>query len=312
MVRFVAALPQKGTFVHHGRWYTEFLAHVRRVRPSGPCRAECEPLCTRADAGVRDGRYRIPVLPETASEVLRLSQDPGANIDRIVGLIESEQAITARLLSMANSPLFRGNSAFRSGKEAVIRLGLRTVRDLVMQAVVMAKVFDVARFLPRMKELRAHATGVAFACRALETASRRKDDWAFMAGLLHDLGKPTLLSVIADDKSVDKVQPGAIEELLAIRHAVVGAVVAERMKLPEPIVRTIARHHEAESENDLLPALVASGDQLWRAAVDGDAESRARFVGSPGTVSLGIEPDRLERVFAQMVEAVPTCLAAAA
>jgi len=308
------ALPQKGTFVHHGPWYAEYLTHVRLVRPSGVCREQSEPLCARIDARVRDGSYRVPVLPEIAAAVLRLSQDPGAHIDRIVALLDREPGIMARLLSLSNSPLFRGNSTFRSGKEAVIRMGLRTVRDLVMQAVVMAKVFDVPRFLPMMKELRAHATGVAFACRSLEVAARRKDDWAFMSGLLHDLGKPTLLALIASDRAVDHVQPGAIDELVSIRHAAVGAVVAERMNLPGPIIRAIARHHSFDParQDDYLSVLVASGDLLWRAALDGHSESVGAFVGAACTQLLGIDADRLDRLVSQMVEAAPACLAAAA
>jgi putative nucleotidyltransferase with HDIG domain len=308
------AVPLKGTAVHHGRWYTEFLTHIRLVRPTGPCREQCDPVCQRADARVRDGHYRVPVLPETAAAVLRLSQDPAVHIDRIVELLEREQAVVTRLLALANSPLFRGNTAFRSGKEAVIRLGLRTVRDLVMQAVVMAKVFDVPRFLPRMKELRAHATGVAFASRALEAASPRKSDWAFMAGLLHDLGKPTLLALVAADKAVDQLQPGAVEELLEIRHSLVGAVVAERMNLPAPLVVAIARHHmfDADKPENLLSAMVASAELLWRAALDRTPENCRAFIEAPGTRALGIGADRLDRAIAQMADAAPACLSAAA
>jgi HD-like signal output (HDOD) protein len=306
-------LPARGAFVHHGRWYTEFLVHVRLARPSGACRAESEPLCNRVDAAIRDGRYRVPVLPDTATEILRLTQDPGVHIERIVALLEREQAITARLLALANSPMFRGTSAFRSGKDAVIRLGLKTVRDLVMQGVVMSKVFDVQRFIPRMKDLRVHATGVAFAGRTLEAVAGRKNDWAFMAGLMHDLGKPTLLALIADVKNIDAVHQGALDELLALRHAAAGAVVAERMNLPAPIVRSIARHHafDVGDAEDELSVFVSAGDLLWRAAVDGRRESRDRLVDSVSAQRLGIGPDRVDRALAQMIDAKAVCTAAA-
>jgi len=292
----------------------EFLTHVRTARPTEPHRVECEAICNRADAAIRDGRYKVPVLPETATQLLRLSQDPAASIDRIVGLLEREPGVAARLLSLANSPMFRGTSALRSGKDAVIRLGLKVVRDLVMQAAVMGKVFDVPRFLPQMKDLRAHATGVAFACRALESVARRKNDWAFMAGLMHVLGKPVLLSLIADDKGAGAAAPGAVAGLLDLRHAMAGAVVAERMKFPEPIVRCIARHHSFDVGNpeDELSVFVTAGDLLWRAALEGSPQSRESLINSPSTLRLGIDAARADRALAQMVEAVQTCMAAAA
>jgi HD-like signal output (HDOD) protein len=302
-------IPQKGSFVHHGRWYQEFLTHVRLVRPG----AECEDLCNRLDARVRDGAFKVPVLPETAQEVLWLSRDPDASLDRIVGLIERDAAIAVRLVALANTPMFRGKSAFRSGKEAVVRLGLTTVRDLVMQAVVTAKVFDVPQFLPRMKALRADATGVAFATRTIAAASPRQDEWGFMAGLLHDLGEVVLLGLIAGERGWDAIPRDAIDDLLELRHAAVGAVVAERMKLPEPIVGAIALHHDFEISraDHLLPALVSTGDLLWRAALAGGTEQRLAFVTAPALTSLGIDPARADRLVDEMAAIAPACSALA-
>jgi HD-like signal output (HDOD) protein len=300
-------IPQKGTFVHHGRWYHEFVTHVRLVCPS----AACEDLCNRVDAKIRDGAFKVPVLPETAQEVLWLSRDPDASLDRIVRLIERDAAIAVRLLALANSPMFRGQSAFRSGKEAVVRLGLKTVRDLVMQAVVAAKVFDVPAFLPRMKALRADATGVAFASRAIMAVASRKDEWAFMAGLLHDLGEVILLGLVAGERGWEAVPAAAVDELLELRHAAVGAVVAERMNLPEPVVDAIALHHDftAARPEHLLPALVGTGDLLWRAARVGRLEDRVAFVTAPALSELDIDAASADQLVDEMAGAVPTCQA---
>lgn len=297
--------------VPKGRWFDEFVTHSRLVRPPAEHGPECQRLCDAVDAGVRKGGYPLPVLPETASEVLFLCQAPDANLDRIVGLLDGEPGITARLLSLANSPLFRGHAVFRTGREAVVRLGLRTVRDLFMQAIVMANVFRVPRFVPRMRELRAHATGVAFACRALEGVTQVKDHFAFLAGLLHDLGKPTLLYLIADTD--DRAAVDAVEEILAIRHARVGAVVAERLRLPEPIVRSVARHHafDPAQADDRLPTFVAAGELLWKAALDRTPKSRTAIADSNVARILGLPAGRVDGLIEQVAAIAGTCQAAA-
>jgi HD-like signal output (HDOD) protein len=297
-------LAQKANFVHHGVWYTKFLEHIQRDRPS----PRSEELCNRVDGKIRDGSYKLPVLPQAAAEVLQLSRDANVSIDRVVKLLDSEPALTARLLATANSPLFRGRVELRSGKEAVVRLGLRTVCDLVMQAVAMSKVFEAPLFKPQMVELKVHATCVAFACRSLEAASPRKDEWAFMAGLLHGLGKATLLAILSQQQGIDAVHPAVIDEVLALRHAAVGAVVVERMKLSDRLAVAIARHHDADAVDpaDVLPRIVAAGHLLANAALGARPEDAHAFLTAPSTQVLGLHYAKLERLVAEMAEAAPS------
>ena len=301
--------PQKGTFAP-GRWSTEFLSHVRLARPTG---AECEALCDQIDRAIRDGAYKLPVFPKVAIEALQLSQDPDVTLDRIVGLLESEVAISARLLAVCNSPFYRGPSTFRSTKEVVVRLGLLQVRDVILQAVLMARVFEVPCFTTRMEEVRTQAIGVAHACRWLEVALPYREDWAFIGGLLRDLGKVVLLDILARQKRPEAVPPAMIDELLAIRHAAVGAVAAERLNLPEQISRAIAHHHDfnAASPEDRLPTLVAAGELLWTAGLEAKPEGREAFTTAPATRALRLSEPWLHRLVDRMAEAVPACAAAA-
>jgi len=299
-----AYLAQKGNFVNHGVWYMKFLEHLQRDRPS----AQSESLCNHVDGKFRDGAYKLPVLPQVATEVMTLSRDPNVPVDKIVKLLDSEAALTARLLATANSPMLRGRTEMRSGREAVVRLGLRTVCDLVMQAVAMSKVFEVPLFKPRMVDLKIHATCVAFACRSLEAASPRKDQWAFLAGLLHDLGKATLLAVLSQHKGIEAVPAALVDEVLALRHAAVGAVVVERMKLSDRLSAAIAQHHSADAAdpNDVLPRIVAAGGLLTKAALGGSPDDLKAFLTAPSTQVLGIHYSRLEKMVTELAEAAPS------
>jgi HD-like signal output (HDOD) protein len=97
--------------------------------------------------------------------------------------------------------------------------------------------------------------------------------------------------------------------LLELRHAAVGAVVAERMNLPEPVVDAIALHHDftAARPEHLLPALVGTGDLLWRAARVGRLEDRIAFVTAPALSELDIDAPSADRLVDQMGQIAPAC-----
>jgi len=303
-------VPERGPPVRQGSWYTHFLANAHQVRPSN---AACDELCDRVDGHVRDGAYALPILPEVASEALQLSHDPDVALDRMVDRLERDPVISARLLATANSPLYRGSSPFQSLQQVIVRLGFREVRDMIVQVALMTEVFVVPRFKPRMMQLRTDAIGVAHACRWLEMVSPRTEEWAFIGGLTRDLGKVTILAILAQQAEPQARDPAIVEELLAIRHAAVGAVVAERLRLPEPVVRAIARHHDFDTVRveDRLPVLVAAGELLWHAVLQGTPEGRKAFATAPATRSIGLDPAWADRLVDRMVELVPACVAEA-
>ena len=80
-------------------------------------------------------RVVSPSLPEVAVQVRKLVNDPNANTRQIARLIGTDAALTARLMKMVNSPLYRGQEKIENIQNAVTRLGSAQVRNLVLQRV---------------------------------------------------------------------------------------------------------------------------------------------------------------------------------
>lgn len=201
---------------------------------------------------ITTGAYKTPVLPEAAIEALKLSRYALASLERIEQLIASDPPLAAKLLSLANCPVYRGLEPFRSLRAAMVRLGLECTREVLGQAVLASHVFDVPEFQQSLADVAMESTAVAVASAELATQSGSGEDYAFMAGLLHDLGKAIVLQIFAKNPLGLSAPEAVVKEIVEGEHARAGDLAARKMRLAEPLVCAIARHHE------------------WRAGVPGD------------------------------------------
>ncbi len=214
----------------------------------------------------------LPTLPAVAVRLVQLTTDKYANARQIVSLIESDPALTAKILKLAR----RADSgirpdAARTVERAVVMLGFDTVRNTVLSI----KVFEV--FGPdtdhpdaspfNRQDFWKHSLAVGCAAKLLATSLSKKLDpeEAFVCGLLHDLGKVALDSILPKsyNRVVDiaRTQRAAISDvenrLLGMDHTVVGRRLGMRWALPESIISTMWLHHQ---DPEILPRAVPGRD----------------------------------------------------
>ena len=75
--------------------------------------------------------YRPPTLPQVALQLLKVARDDHTSISRIVSVLEKDAVLTGRVLRLVQSPLYAGMTPVKSLQQAVVRLGLSTLRDAV-------------------------------------------------------------------------------------------------------------------------------------------------------------------------------------
>ncbi|MCP5043071.1 MAG: HDOD domain-containing protein, partial [bacterium] len=154
--------------------------------------------------------YQPPTLPSVAADLLSLSQQPDVDFKDVVKLLEQDSMIAGRVLKMVQSPIYSGASKLASLDDALVRLGLKTLRDLVMQISRNMRVFKSQDYGDTMDLLRRHSMMTAHLSKVVCKYTAIEGEYAFMAGLLHDVGIAGTLLALSDRKPPKKPAPDLI------------------------------------------------------------------------------------------------------
>lgn len=195
-------------------------------------------------------------LPTTVSRALHLLDEPDVTINQIVSVLSMDQAITARLLKLANSAYYGRPAAASTLHEAVMRLGFKRTKNLLF-ALTYSTLLSrrVAGYNLGRGELWQHSVAVAMvAPRIAERVAYHAPDEAYIAGLLHDIGKLMLdqyftinwEQLLESSREYNLSIIETEERLLGMNHAQVGGELARKWDLPLCLVEAIAYHHTPE------------------------------------------------------------------
>ena len=195
----------------------------------------------------------LPTLPSLYLELTNEINKDDPSISKISQLVASDLAATARILQLANSPLFGLRTQVSNASQAVRLLGLDTVRALVLSSQVFTKF--KAKILGEADLMCLWQHSIATAANAkkialLEKADQRFVDDSFTAALLHDVGKLALASMLPEKYEIvlstakrDGAGLAKVEnEILGCNHAGVGAYLLGLWGLPDRIVDAVAWH----------------------------------------------------------------------
>ncbi len=267
----------------------------------------------------------LPTLPHVVSQVLEKTRNQDANLDEVVGLISTDQALVSSFLKLVNSAFYGFSRRITTLKQAITLLGFRSVRNIVVNAGVVG-IFRKRTFNNQYRfRLWDHSVACAVAARALaqKTGYKAKEE-AFTAGLLHDIGKVVIDQYAPKDSAaiMKRVDAGesardAETEILGADHTKIGAWISERWHLPKTLCWVIQFHHEPMAdeipgERDLVK-IVATANALCRirksespdevtAAVEDFCASADNHLG----VDPGAARDVLEDTWAGKAEAMRT------
>ena len=229
-------------------------------------------------------RQRVRTLPSLPTTVVSLGQavaDDRCSVDRILNILAKDPALSATMLRLANSVMYGGDQRVMDLRTAVMRLGFEALLNLGRTAAIIRS-FRGTNHLDPMR-LWQHCVAVGLVskgiCRLLRQNSM--DESAYLAGLLHDIGKIALDTCFPEAYTsvLQKVEEGAFfvdaeREVLGMDHAEAGALLAANWSFPQPIIEVIRVHHNP-GPDDFLPNLIHLSDLLVRTRIPmGPADER--------------------------------------
>lgn len=150
----------------------------------------CQALISKIKSEHEAGRLVLPSLPEIVIRVRQAVNNDDVNLGDIVKLIQLDPSLTARLVQIANSPLYRSRQPVENCLMAVNRLGIKTTRDLVT-CLVLNNMFNTKSALlhSKVQALWQHSCHVAaIASTIAKITPNLHEDTALLGGLLHDIG----------------------------------------------------------------------------------------------------------------------------
>ncbi|MEE9554977.1 MAG: HDOD domain-containing protein [candidate division Zixibacteria bacterium] len=218
-------------------------------------------------------------LPQVIIRIKRISEDPNASAADLANCIISDHQLTSRVLRMANSVFYRGQSRkICTVTRAIVLMGFRPIRNIAVSMGVYQMVnqlsrcgkFDIIAFWIR-------SLGCGLIAKFLCEKINKFDliELAFISGFMHDIGEPMLAGAFPREyDEILKLKGGQHDVyktervLLGIDHMRAGDIMARRWNLPPELINPIAKHHRVkkqpdEKSRDLLVDIVYLADRIF-------------------------------------------------
>ena len=199
---------------------------------------------------IADSNLNIPVFNSVALRLQKVLARKDFGIDEVNRLIIADAGLASQVLRVSNSSFYAGLSKVTTIREAIVRLGASCVANIAMMSTQQdiyrssdPKLNDMMRILWR------HALCCAIGSKwlAAKTNFASLKEEAFLAGLLHDVGKLFLLKVmeklIREGKQAGAISPALITEVMESMHVAQGASLMQKWNLPESYCAVVSGHH---------------------------------------------------------------------
>ncbi len=264
------------------------------------------PLMLDREALARDVRA-LPSLPTVVQELMLMVQNKEVQLDAITNTLRLDQALSIKVLQLANSPFYGLSGRIGSIRDAINILGMRQLGSLVIAAALTLQFEKLHGKSLHMNAFWRHSIGCATAARQLARRVGLDEQAAFTAGLLHDVGRLVVDShhpeeaaqAIAWAEQHDAPHCDAERLLLGIDHTELGAWVCRHWRFTSEVTDAIAGHHEPPHASSVtLIDVVHVADAITHALDLADAATESVPSISPDAwARLGLQESELPALF---------------
>jgi|SRR3990172_3311236 len=234
------------------------------------------------------GTVKLVSLPEIFIKVNSMVDDPSCSASDIGRYISKDPALTARLLKIANSPLYGFPSRIDTVSRSITVIGTRGLRDLILASSTIDAFSKINSDFIDMNQFWSHSLYCGVLARILATkCNALHTEPFFVSGLLHDIGKliiqhklPEMAREVQIREDESTLERHELEnEVIGFNHAQVGGELLRAWKLPVNIQDAVEFHHTPSmaKESPLGAAIIHIADSIAKSegmAVSSDKNNR--------------------------------------
>lgn len=221
---------------------------VRKTERGTPTLRSVADLTERIGNLFASPSYQPPVLPAVAVELLDVARYPDIDLKRVAGLIGRDPMLAAQVMRRIQSPFYAGRVPITDLDQAIFRLGLLNIRDIVLEAALNMRVFTTPSYATAMERVRRHSIATAHIAKLLCKTTGQDPHGMFLLGLLHDIGIAAALITIDDMfENSDRPPINHIWPAVETIHDSAGTLLARIWDLPGDLPTAIGGHHHFQT-----------------------------------------------------------------
>lgn len=198
------------------------------------------------------GKLNPPVMPQVVREIQTVVKRPKSTAEDVAQVIEKDPVISLRLISVANSPVYRGVSEIQNVKAALPRLGLKETLSIVL-TIANKSLYstDNVQFKILMDKLWVHSLATAYGAKLIAQNLKLADaEKFFLMGLTHDIGKILLLKAFTDVSKEKDLNMNAVAANIQEAHLSLGSLLLKRWKFDDAFINVLTHHEDKELSSD--------------------------------------------------------------
>jgi putative nucleotidyltransferase with HDIG domain len=249
----------------------------------------------------------LPILPDVSQAMLKNLDNEDISLDTICEKIGLDQALAAKVLKLANASFFGSNSKVVTIQQAVSMLGIKNLKNLIRTSIYSRSFSSRACRNFDSKAYWQHNIATAICSELISRTLHMKHDFAFTAGLLHDIGRLALVNcfpteyeqVIRCAKEKDCSLLDAERRVLGIDHVNAGLILAVHWNFADAIQDAIRGHHNPDdSELNSVAAIVHVANSIVHALdLNGSQEESVPDISQFAWDSLSLSEDAYLAIF---------------
>jgi len=242
---------------------------------------------------IKENKITLPTLPEVALKVRDAVEQENVTAHEIADMVATDAALSARLLQVANSPLYRGRVPIESIQMAITRLGYKLVRSLVV-SLAMKQIFQATSDTldTRLRSMWEQSVEVAAISRVLSQNIPHLDrEQAMLAGLIHNIGSLPILTW-ADSYTDLMEDEVALDELVRELTPPIGKQILTLWEFPESLIKVAEEafnlQYDSGPQADYADIVIVA--RLQSSHTDQIA-SPADWINVPAFLKVGLDPE---------------------